>query len=346
MKRIRTYFLIGALLTGFFTIDIMTTDVSAAAQVIKLTTLAPKGSSFHKSLQKMGESWRNDSGGTIKLIIYAGGILGGEAAMVDRMKINQSQAGLLTTVGLKEIEPAVTGLQSMPMMFRDLDEVDYIGKKLQPKLESRLLRKGFVVLFWADTGWVRFFSKEPVLRPDDLKKMKLFTWSGDPDTVNIMHEVGLNPVPLETGDILTGLQTGLINAVPMPPFYALASQIYTPAPHMLELNWAPLVGAAVVTSKAWDKIPPALQEKMMRAAVQAGEEIKKTGRRESDESVKAMVEKWGLKVHPVSPALETEWRQVAQTAYPAIRGKIVPAEIFDEVTQLLNENQATLAGTE
>ncbi len=315
-------------------------EALAAKRVIKLTTLAPRGSSYHRSLQRMGEAWRKTSGGSVELIVYPGGIQGGEAAMVERMWINQAHAGLLTATGLELIEPAVAGLQNMPMMFRSLDEVDYIGRKLQPKLEKRMRDKGFVVLSWIDTGWVRFFSRTPVVRIDDLKKLDLFTWAGDTKTIDVMTHAGLNPVPLETDNILTGLQTRMIDAVPMPPFYALALQIYRHAPHMLDLNWAPLVGALVVTRKAWEQIPEKLRLQLREAAQQTGAEIKSAGRSEGVQSVRTMREKWGLTVHEVTPAIEAEWRAAAEAAYPKIRGEIVPAGIFDEVRSLLREYRA------
>ena len=90
---------------------------------------------------------------------------------------------MLTAAGLSEIEPGVAGLQNLPMGFRNLDEVDYVGEKLRPLLEARLAAKGFIVLFWSDAGWVRFFSNKPVHRPDDLKRLKLFCWSGNPAQV-------------------------------------------------------------------------------------------------------------------------------------------------------------------
>jgi TRAP-type C4-dicarboxylate transport system substrate-binding protein len=272
--------------------------------------------------------------------VYAGGIQGGEAAMVERMWIDQAQAGLLTAVGLGQIEPGVAGLQSMPMMFRSLEEVDHVGERLQPQLEQRMLAKGFVVLAWVDTGWVRFFSRTRVVAVDDLKKLKLFTWAGDTKTVDAMNRAGLNPVPLETADILTGLETGLIDAVPAPPYYALASQIYRPAPHMLDLNWAPLVGALVITKRSWERLPEALRPELLEAAERAGAEIKAAGRGEAAAAVVTMQEKWGLTVHETTPEIEADWREAAQAAYPLIRGEIVPDEIFDEVRRLLAEYRA------
>ena len=318
-----------------------TTLSGAGAELrVRLGTIAPKGSSSYKHLLAMGEKWRKAPGGGASLTIYADGTMGGEADMVGRMRIGQLQAGMLSGVGLAEIEHAVTGLQNLPMMFRSLEEVDYIGEKLQPMLEKRLLEKGFVVLCWGDAGWVRFFSKNPVFHPDDLRKAKLFVWSGQAKDVDIYKSAGFNPVPLETVDILPNLQTGLINAVPTPPFVALATQIDGPAPNMLELNWAPLVGATVITKKAWEAIPAPSREVVLQAAKEAGKLIKADNRRESAEAVEAM-KKRGLKVHRVTPELEAAWRQAAESVYPKIRGMMVPAEIFDEVVRLLKEYRAS-----
>ncbi len=307
---------------------------------IKLATLAPTGSSYFKCLQSLREVWKKDSNGSVDLTIYGDGKLGGEADTVGLMGIGSVQAAMLTAVGLSQIEPGVEGLQSIPMGFRDLDAVDYVGKKLQPLLEEKLLKKGFVVLFWTDAGWVRFFSKQPVTTPDDLRKLKLFAWAGNPDTLNLYQSAGFNPVPLETADIVPSLQTGLIEATPAPPVFALATQIDLRAPYMLELNWAPLVGALVVRKPTWDKIPAALRPELLKSAAAVGAEIKAAGRKESEDAVKAM-EKRGLKVTKVTPELAAQWRKAAEAAYPQIRGKIVPADIFDQAMALIKEYETT-----
>jgi TRAP-type C4-dicarboxylate transport system substrate-binding protein len=306
---------------------------------VRLGTIAPRGSSYAKHLLAMGEQWRQAPGGGVLLTVYPDGTMGTEADMVRRMRLGQLQAGMLTAMGLADIEPAVTGLQYMPMMFRSLEEVDYVGEKLQPMLEKRLEEKGFVVLFWADTGWVRFFSKQPVIRPDDLKKTKLYVGAGRPADLESYRAVGCNPVPLETVDILPSLQTGLINAVPLPPSVALAGQVDGVAPHMLDLDWAPLVGAAVITKKSWDAIPLEGWEALRKAATETGRLMKADGRRESVESVEAM-RKRGLTVHAVTPEVEAEWRQVVEAAYPKIRGVIVPENMFDEVVKQLKAYRA------
>src|SRR5438552_10654840 len=266
---------------------------------INLGTLAPRGSSYHQSLQTMAERWKQASGGA-RLVIYPDGTQGGETDMVRLMRVGSLHAGLLTAVGLAEIEPGVTGLQTLPMMFRNFDEFEFVNDKLRPMLEKRLAEKGFAVLFWVDAGWVRYFSKEPMLTPEDMKKMKVFVWSGNPAQVDTMKKHGYTPVGLETGDILPGLQTGLINVVPAPPVFALYSQIDQRAPHMIDLKWGPLVGACVIKKDIWDKIPLEAKGNMLKAAGEAGSEIRANSRKESDESVAAM-KKRGLIVDELTP---------------------------------------------
>ena len=191
----------------------------------------------------------------------------------------------------------------------------------------------------ADGGWVRYFSKEPMLHPADLKKHKLWCWNGDPAAADIMKSMGYSPVPLETADILPGLQTGLITAVPSAAFFALAGQFDTVAKCMLDVKWAPVLGAGVMTRKAWDGMSPSAREELKQAAAQAGAKIRAQARKEDQEAVDAM-RKRGLKVYPGTPELEAEWRGLAEEAYPKIRGRLVPADLFDRVQALVQDYRA------
>jgi TRAP-type C4-dicarboxylate transport system substrate-binding protein len=305
----------------------------------KLGTLAPKDSSPHQNLKTMGDAWRKAPGGGVPLTIYTDGVLGGEADMVRRMRIGQLQAALISGVGLADIDDSVTALQTMPLVFHTLEEVDYVREKLRSKLEKRLEDKGFVMLCWVDAGWVRYFTRRPAMLPEELKRQKIFSWAGDTKMLDIMKALGYQPVPLETADMLSGLQTGLVDAVPAPPFFALASQFYGPAPNMIDLNWAPLVGGVVMTKKFWDTIPGEAQTALREAASKAGDEIRLQARKEMDESVEAM-KKRGLKVQPLTPEARAAWQKLADDVYPRIRGSIVPADLFDEVLHLLKEYRA------
>ena len=265
-----------------------TTSVQARNEsTIRLGTMAPRGTSWHRALLDMGESWRIAQDPGAKVIVFTDGSQGGEPDMVRRMRIGQLNAALLTVVGLSEIDDSVSVLQKMPMVFRNWEELDYVREQLRPGLEKTFLAKGFKVLSWGDAGWVRFFSKQPALHAEDYLSMKVFAWAGDNPQADIMISLGYKPVVLEVADILPALQTGMIDMVPATPFWALTLQIYPHASHMLEMNWAPMVGAIVITRSLWDAMSPKSRAVLQHAATAAGVKMRALSRREQDESVAA-----------------------------------------------------------
>jgi len=306
----------------------------AREKSLKLATLAPKGTSYHQMLMEMREQWREAPGGGAKLTIYPDGQMGGEADMVRRMRVGQIQVALMTASGLAEIDPSVTALQNLPMMFQTLEEAKYVRGELRPLIEAKFREKGFVILFLEDAGWVKFFSRVEAASPEDYKKLKIYALASDVKAIQLWKSAGYNPIALDTTAMLTGLKTSMVDVVPSPPVYALAAQIYRPAPFMLDLNWAPLVGGMVITEEAWKDLAEETRTSLQASAVETGAKLMARSREENDEAVKAMVER-GLKVLQPTAEQSAAWRTSVEKAYPSIRGQIVPEDLFDKVKALL-----------
>lgn len=323
-----------ALLSGASAAD------SAKPIEIKLATILPVGTSGHHGLMAMRDAWQKASAQTVKLTIYPGSA-DGEMQIVKKLRTEkgQLQAALVSAVGLAEIDRSVTCLQLIPMQFRDWAEVDHVREKIRGDLERRIREKGFEVLFWADGGWVRYFSKTAAVHPVDFKPMKMFVWSGDPLQVTILRSLGYQPVSLETEQILTSLSTGMITVIPVPPFLANALQYNRYAGHMVDLNWVPIIGALIVRRDTWQRVPAALQADLRQAAEATGASLRQRGREEDEESIAAM-KKRGLVVHSVTPEITAEWQALAEKVYPQIRGTNVPAELFDRVQAELAQYRA------
>jgi TRAP-type C4-dicarboxylate transport system substrate-binding protein len=311
------------------------------APLLKVGTLAPEGSSWHIILKEMGEKWKQAPGGGAQLRLYAGGVLGDEPLMVSKMRIGQIQGGVFTVVGLAQIDPSIYCL-TVPMMYRSYEELDYVREKMQPILREKFRRKGFVLLNWADGGWVTFFSKAPVLVPEDLKKRKFFVWAGDNKATDLWKSAGYTPVPLAATDILPSLQTGLINTFHATPVSALSFQWFALAPHMTELHWAPLIGGAVLTQKAWDAIPEASRPAIEAAAVEAEGRMKAEIRTADDKALQVMKTK-GLSVHPITPEQYAAWQKTFEDAYPLIIDKVVPEDVFRQAMRFRDEIRAKAA---
>jgi TRAP-type C4-dicarboxylate transport system substrate-binding protein len=286
----------------------------------------------------MGADWRKATGGEVTLRIYPGGTVGDESEMIRKMRIGQLQSAAISNAGLAEIDPRAYAVM-LPMMFESYEEWDYVRQKINPILEQKLEENGFIVLAWSDAGWVYFFTKEPMRTPDELRQMKLAGSATESSTVDIFKWAGFNPVPISNVDLMTGLQTGLIDAAYMPLFLAEASQFYREAKNMTDMKWAPLQGALVMHRQGWDRLTPEHQQTVLTIAEKVGEDLQKDIRENEARSLQAMKSR-GLKVWPVDGQALSEWRQAAENAYPQIRGKLVPPDIFDQVQQLRDEFQS------
>ncbi len=313
-------------------------QLPASALTIKIGTLAPEGSPWYNIIRDMAETWKEGTGGKVRFRIYPGGVAGDDPDMVRKMRIGQLHAAVLSGTGLYDIAHETQALM-MPMMLASYDEFDYVLTRIAPKLEAILESKGFKVLNWGDAGWVHFFTQKPVVYPDDLKPLRLFAWTGYTAYIEAWKDAGYHPVPLASTEIHTGLQSGLINAVPATPIAALSFQWFGLAKHMTDVNWAPLIGATVISMRTWQRIPDDLKPILAKAAREAGARIRDETRQLSDDAVEVM-KKHGLVVHHVPPDVVAQWERSARAGYSRIVGKEVPAWVVAEVERLRDEYRA------
>lgn len=330
------------LFRGLLCTLLLSAAMAAEARVVlRLGTVAPKGSSWELLMRRMGAEWGKASDGDVRLRIYAGGTVGDEGEMIRKMRIGQLQAAGISNAGLAELDPTAYALM-LPMMFESYEEWDYVRNEINPILAKNLAEKGFIVLTWSDVGWVYFFTKSPMRTPSDLAAMKLAGSHTETRTIDIFKWAGFNPVPISTVDMMTGFQTGLIDSTYAPLILAEGSQLYRQAANMTDMKWAPLQGAIVMHENGWKKLSPEQQVDVLRITRKIGEEQRQSNRRQERRSLDAMTKR-GLQVIDVTDEIVAEWRVVAEKAYPRVREDLVPPEIFDRVEALRDEFRALQA---
>jgi TRAP-type C4-dicarboxylate transport system substrate-binding protein len=331
---------LAARVTGFAlcaALFLLPSQARAQTITVKMATLVPTNSSWFLVLKEVADKWNKVSNGRVRIILYGGGTKGDDPEVVQAMRLGELQGAVLTSVGLAEIEKSVYAL-SIPMAYDSYDEVYAILDKLRPRLEAAMAANGFVVLNWADGGWVHFFSTKPVATPDDLKKLKLFQWNGDTKSLEIWKIAGFNPRPASSSDLLTGLSTGLFEACGLSPQVAQIGRYYEKAQYMTDLNWALMMGATVIKQDVWAKIPADIKPALLEAMQEAGAKLRMDMRQSGEKDVTAM-KGAGLTVVPVDAKTKDLWRQTAESAYGKIRGDFVPVDAFDEAMKARAEYQ-------
>jgi len=322
----------------------LATAASAQTIVVRLGTLAPRNSRWHQLILDMGDKWKKASGGRVELKVYPGGEQGDEPEMVQKMRIGALQGVAISGAGLSGIDGSDAALQ-IPMMYESWDELDYVRDRIGPQLENGLATRGYIVLNWGDTGWVHLFSKRPAATPGDFQRMKLCVLQGDTADFELFKRNGFQPVSLATTDILTGLQTGLIDAFEAPPMVALASQWFGGARNMLDVKFAPLSGATLVSKQTWDQIPAGVRPQLLSIAHDSGAEIRQEVRRLEDNSI-GMMQTLGLNVVHADANASNQWRALIEgKLWPALRGGAMPAPLFNQVKSLCQQYRTAHSGT-
>ena len=310
---------------------------TAAAQTvtIKMATLVPTNSSWFLVLKEVADKWNKLSNGRVRVILYGGGTKGDDPEVVQAMRLGELQGAVLSSVGIAQIDPSVYAL-SIPMAFDSYEEVYYVLDKMKARLESSMESKGFVVLNWADGGWLRFFTTSSVTTPDDLKKLTLFQWAGDAKTLEIWKTAGFKVRPAALTDLPMGLSTGLFQACALSPQVAQIGRYYERAKYMTDVQWALLIGATVVKKETWAQVPADLKPALLKAMQEAGAKLQADIRQSGEKDLVAM-RGAGLPVVPVDAKTKALWLKAAESAYGKIRGEFVPTDAFDEAMKYRDE---------
>jgi TRAP-type C4-dicarboxylate transport system substrate-binding protein len=328
-----------SLLAGSIAATTLSIPTSAHADelVIKLGTRAPQSSPWFLQLKEAANLIRDLSGGQIQLRLFGGGAMGDEGEMLQKLRIGQLQATAVSTIGLQAVSPAPQAID-MPMLVKNVAERDYLLAKLAPRLEALLAERGLVVLSWSDIGFTYFFSTKPRPTLAEMRQTKLFCWSGDPAAKDAWLAGQFKPVVLSSTDMVPGLTTGMIDALVYTPTLMLALRAYEKAIYMLDLPYTSLTGLTVIDKKVWDKIPADLQVKIRKIFSDLAVKSTAEARKKDAEALDTMKAK-GLKV--IAPTDPQEWPKAVESVYGAIRGKVVPADLFDTVHATIKQYRAT-----
>jgi TRAP-type C4-dicarboxylate transport system substrate-binding protein len=306
-----------------------------SAQVIKLGSLAPEGSPWDKALRRIAADWNTVSNGRLKVRVFAGGIAGDEPDMVRKIRINQLQAAAITGVGLGSIVEDIYAVQ-LPLLIRTTEEMEYVMAEMEPTLNKMLQEKGFKMVAWFLAGWAHLFSKTPAVTPGEVKRLKLQVDYSAPTIIQAWKELGFRMVPVASTEVLTALQSDMLEAFLLTPLTAAAVQWFGLAKNMMDLPIAPMIGGIIISERVWNSIPDDLKPELLSIVEQHLDALSRETTDLEEKAVAIMLEN-GLQIHQVSPQAEAEWERVMSEGLDLITGKVVSAEMVGEVKRHLAE---------
>ncbi|MDR0589163.1 MAG: TRAP transporter substrate-binding protein DctP [Spirochaetaceae bacterium] len=304
---------------------------------IKLASLVPENTPWGAALNRMAAEWRTASRGDVELVIYHNGVAGSEGDVLRKLKGNQIQAAILSSFGLNTITPEHEIMTlSCPFLIRNNEELDLVLNNLKPDLEARINREGFFTLAWSKAGWVKFFSKQPIFTPADLRRQKLGTSEQEPALMDAFKAMGYQMVPVSMNQALVYLNGGMIDVVYQSPINVGGLQIFGVAKNMASINIAPFMGGIVMNQAAWRSIPEQYKPELLRIAKRLELELD-TSIQQLEANAIATMKNYGLKINEISPAQERLWYDDMARAIPSLLGSTFNRELYGKIEALLRE---------
>lgn len=309
--------------------------VHAQQYLIKFASVAPEGTSWLNIMKEYDAAVRKESGGRVGFRIYGGQVQGDEKVVLRKIKAGQLHAGGFTGVAMGEIAPKVRILDT-PFLFRDYSEVDYVHDQFDKEFRQAFEDGGYVLLGWAEVGFVYVFTNDKITRPQDLKSLKMWTWEGDPIASTLFNQLGMNPIPLALTDVMTSLQTGLIDAFYSPPYAALSLQWYTKAKYMVDVRLSDAAGAVLLSKSYFEKLPPDLQEILLRNGKTFFGKLTEKSREDNAQAIQSMTRR-GVSLIKASPPDIQYYIDVCRSARQKLAGSLYPLDFLQRIEKSIED---------
>lgn len=291
--------------------------LAASGQELKIASVAPDGSGWMRAMRAGADRIRESTSGRVVIKFYPGGVMGNDAQILRRIRVGQLQGGAFTAGGLAARYPPLL-LYGIPLLFRSLEEVDHARSVLDPVLLEGLEQAGFISFGFIEGGFAQLMSNDPIRSVADMSRKKVWIPDGDDVSLLALQSVGVSPVPLPVTDVLTAMQTGLLDVVASSPVVALVLQWHTKVKYVTDLPIAYSMGTVAIDAREFSRLSAEDQLTMRRILTEVVQDLDRAARRDNDEAMKAMIAT-GITSVEVDRTQVSDWRATIETIYPSLR---------------------------
>lgn len=319
----------------FFSLS-ATPALSAPKYFFKVASIAPAGSVWITEFEKFIQEVSEKTGGEVGFRIYPGGVMGDDQAMLRKMRVGQLQGGGFTMSGISQIIPDFP-VMSTPFLFQSYEEIDAVKAGLKEDFVEIFRKKGMEFLAYNEVGLVYAMSTSPLPTIEDLKQSKSWTPSGDQLTEAFMMNLGITPIQLTIPDVLSSLQTGLVNTVFNSLYGSIVLQWYTKANYISTMPYGYAYGVFVLDRKAFNKLPANYQAIVKESSDKFFAIIEEKTRQSNNDSKQVLKEQGVTFVDPADPSVLATMQENRDKTIKQSVGRIFSKEIYDKVAKILSE---------
>ena len=322
-------------LRRFVTVLALSIASSAALAIeFKLASIAPEGSAWMQEMRAGAALIDERTEGRVQFKFYPGGIMGNDAQVMRKMRVGQLHGGAFAIVGVADRFPSIT-LYSVPLMLRSLDEVDHVRAMMDPKLQTGLEQAGLVSFGFIEGGFAHMMGNQPIRGVEDMRRRKVWIPEGDRISFMALQALGLSPVALPLTDVLTGMQTGLLDIVAASPVVALVLQWHTRIKYVTDLPVVYSMGVFALDGRVFARLSTGDQQVVREVMADVVQRLNQQAR-EDNARAREVMENQGIDFVPVNPADVEDWRNTIAGTYPELKQRnVIDSQFFDELQEIL-----------
>ncbi len=325
-------------------LSLLATHATAATQ-FKIATIAPEGSQWMQAMRTAAKEIKAGTDERVIVKYYTGGVMGNDKKVLRKIRIGQLHGGAFTASGLAERYPDIV-VYGLPLIFDSYDEVDYVREQMDPVLTAGLDDAGFVSFGFAGGGFASLMGNEQITQIDQLRGRKAWIPEGDRLSHVAMEALKLSPVLLPITDVLTGLQTGLIEFIASPPVAAVVLQWHTKVKYVTDVPLAYAIGVLAIDKRSFGRLSDADRTVFRDAMTRAYAQVDAQARPDNENAMEALRAS-GLNIIQLDAEQLAEWRAAASDASQAlVEQEVISSGIYNRLIDHLQEFRAAGSGNE
>lgn len=313
----------------------------ARAQTLKIATVTPEGSAWMRDMRAAAAEVAERTGGQVKVKFYGGGVQGDDLRVLRKIRTGQLHGAVLTSSALAGVYPDMLQY-GLPLLFRSRDEMLHVRRRIDAVIAAGLREKGYESFGFGSLGFARIMSgKKPVVRLQDARGLSIWVPAGDDIGERSMRSIGLVPEVLPISDVLTGLQTGLVDVVVTPPSGAILLQWHTRLRYVTDFPVVFAYGLLAMDRRAFGRLSADSQTVVRDTFTRLAEQL---DRRDAEENAaaSAALRNSGLEYLTLSAGEAQRWRQAFAEIYPdLVREAGMSPELHQRVARLLEQFRAS-----
>jgi TRAP-type C4-dicarboxylate transport system substrate-binding protein len=306
------------------------------AQTLKIATIAPEGSAWMNHMKSGAKVIAEQTQGRVKFKFYGGGVQGNDKQVQRKMRTGQLHGGAFTSGAMNKFQKDAD-LFAMPMLFNSIDEVRFVRKQMDAEVRQRLEDAGFVNFGFAGAGFAYMMSNKPLKNLSDLKGQKVWIPEGDLAGFAALRALGVAPVVMPVTDVMTGLQTDLLDSVTVPPVGAVIFQWHTRLKYITELPVAYVYASLLIDKRVFSKLLPA-DQLIVREVMEANyRKFDQSGVADNRNALAALLDSGLVMVAPDAAEVD-EWRVIVNASHRQLASDgAFDAALLEQLQVLIEE---------